>query len=313
MKFADEILVRLGDPASRRALFGAVVAERLVAACYGGLNLFAGPFSADPANLTIGAALDAQPRLRGHGRGPDGRFFEFDADFTDFAPVRPAYPALVEGSLSASLTDVSGRIASVVSTTGLLPPLDQLDAGASNSERSNADKLERRRRIELVKAIADPGLADDAALMLAGEWTDAAGVEDIPALLEKAAGPAGAARLAMQFELLDAGAARLRTARFAAGVIIGDPTDAESDLLGMVAQAREVQRLLRAAGHLTTPLGGIEPVVGTPVIWFVPKATFDDQTWPVGGNVPAGNLAQEREKRAAGWLAGQGIVLAGVG
>jgi len=313
MKFADAALIRLGDDAARKSLFGPIVAERLVAACYGAGDVFSGPFRADPANVTIGAAIDFQPRLRGGARCPDGRLFEFDADLVDLAPVRASCPVIIEGTISATLADVSGRISTVKSAAGPLPTLELLDAGVPPAVLGDPDKLERSRRIKLARALAGAALEEDVALLLAEEWTGNAGVSDIPEFLDAASGPATATRLEMQFELLDGNAApRQRTARFAAGVLVGDPADAEFGFLTMLNQSREAQRLLRASGHLTAPLGGIEPVVATPVVWFVPRTAFNDDHWPVDNNVQPAGRPGAREKRAAAWLAQQGIVLAGI-
>ena len=100
---------------------------------------------------------------------------------------------------------------------------------------------------------------------------------------------------------------------FVAGVVISDPLAAQGpSMLEIVARARAAQRVVRAAGKATAPLGGMEAVVSAPIVWFVPASTFDDDGWPLANGIPANERPARRQERAAAWLASEGIALAAV-
>ncbi|NMQ29744.1 hypothetical protein E4Q23_19420 [Candidatus Accumulibacter phosphatis] len=310
MRFEDKILLQLGDPAVCKTLFDGTLAERLLAASFGSLDLLAAPYTADPVTVMLGPT--APPQYRGRTRLPDGGLAEFEVDLIGQTHGPSALPAIIEGTVSAMLSPVTGRIATVESSTATMPTLAALDSAASAAELADPVLLERRRRIGLGKAIAGAGLSDGDAALLAGEWLSAAAEEDVAALLEAEAGPAGYARLAMRFAMREPAAPSQRTTRFTAGAIASTLADGSASVLDVLTQARAIQRVIRASGRGTASLGGMEPLVPAPVIWFVPAASFDDDDWPVAVNVAANDRPAARQTRAAAWFATQGIALIGV-
>jgi len=312
MHFVDRTLVRLADPASRGELFTPVVAERLAVAAFGSSETLTEPFAATVDRVTLGVTSNSEPQLRARLSPLDGRMWDVEAFGSGFAATAPFLPAVVEGSLSATAQQVNGRVATVEARRGVLPDLATLEAVATPAERANATLLERRRRIELARRLAEPALQDDDADLLARGWLVGAGVSGVEEFIAAGEGPHGVDRLALKFEPLEAGPAEVRSARFVAGVVVDDLSPDDVALLGMLQRTRELQKLVAFAGRRTEPLAGLEPKYSVPVLWFVPDTRFDDSDWPLDeGGFGFGRPAA-REARAAAWLAEHGIVLAGI-
>lgn len=313
MRFEDKVLIALGDPDSRKALFGATLAARLLRAGFGSLDPFTAPYAADAQSVMLAVAPSEPPRYRGRAQTTDGRFVQFDAELADPSACEPLLAAVVEGMLSATLAPVTGRIAAVTTRRGMLPTLAALDVAASAAERADVAMLERRRRIGLARAIAGDALDEDGAQLLADEWLQQATQDRVEDFLRSAAGPAGFERVALRYDVIEPAAPSQRTTRFVAGVVISDPLAAQGpSMLEIVARARAAQRVVRAAGKATAPLGGMEAVVSAPIVWFVPASTFDDDGWPLANGIPANERPARRQERAAAWLASEGIALAAV-
>lgn len=312
MHFADRTLIRMADPESRGALFTSVVAKRLVIAAFGSVDTLTDPFTATVDRLTLGVASGSELQLRGRLRPPDGPTWDFEAAAAGATAGALFLPAIVEGFLSATAELSTARVASVTTRSGSLPDLATLESTASAAERADPTLFERRRRIELVHRVADSQLADDVADRLGQQWLADARIARVEQLIASGRGPHGVDRLALKFEPLEPGPPAVRTARFVAGVVIDPLAPNDGGLLGMLQRTRELQKLVAAAGRRTEPLAGLEPKYPVPVLWLVPGETFEEDDWPVAPGVAAGDRATGRETRAAGWLAGHGIVLTGV-
>jgi hypothetical protein len=312
MHFVDRTLVRLADPASRVELFTPVVAERLAVAAFGTSETLTEPFAAVVDRLTLGVTCGSETQLRARVRPPDGRVWDVEASAGGFDAAASFMPAVVEGFLSATAQQVNARVATVEARGGALPNLAALEANATPAERANATLLERRRRIELAHRLADPALQDAEADLLARQWLTGAGVSTVEELIAVGEGPHGVARLALTFEPPEAGPPGVRSTRFVAGVVIDALSSEGGALLGMLERTRELQKLVATAGRRTEPLAGLEPTYAVPVLWFVPHTQFDDDDWPLDEGASLFNRPASREARAAAWLAGHGIVLAGI-
>ncbi|HYF90092.1 hypothetical protein [Azospirillum sp.] len=315
MHFEDNVLVRLGDPSQRASLFGDEVGERLARATFGIVPNPGETFPLKIDNVVLAVPLELETRMEtvGHLDWTQGRLTGEAVLRTGWAEA-PVAAALLEGTVTVTMAGSLGRISEVRTAPIPLPTLAELDGPAG--PLADPAARERARRIALgLRLVGNgTGLNDDELSDLMARWLAQQGYSQMVEFIEAAGPPSGAAfGVTLQFDLLDAAPPVARAVPFRAAALVREATDSVSWLQAALAEIRRLKRGMLQQPLATPPLDGIAPRDPVPVFLFVPKTLFEDAGWP--GALP-GASAEDRVKQrmatAAGWLAGEGVVLVSV-
>jgi len=302
--FVDTTLVRLADSATRGQVIDDAALSSLIDATYepGSMDV-AAPFGALFDAFELGVDLP-MPTLatgawlpRGGAERIEARFeitglprasLRVDALWTGSVTATVNFPSAVIESLDTAWADVGNIDAQIVSDLGGLPG----DPQVLEHER-------RERYLEQLRAVAaDPGALTEEALER--DLADA-GVRSIADLMERAGGGIGAVGAKLRMRVTTPPAATVRQLPVRTALLVRDDAALLADLL---RDSKQLSALMRGSGQV--PAGGDFPSRGKPtVMWVLPRTLFDDVGWPGPDNAT-------RRRRAAEWLAREGIALAAV-
>ncbi|WP_165226774.1 hypothetical protein [Aquisphaera insulae] len=304
MTFADKVLIRLADPATRDAVFDAVALEQFASAAYDTSRVaIQGPYSAVFEELRLGVAVGR----RGVAEGQWGRLGSSEKSAAEFqvsglGGTGVLVDAIWRGFIVARANAPVGRITSVTTSHADLAAIDREIVAALGALPSDPVALGQERRQRLVArlkaAVSEPPIVTDE-------------------LVDRLLSTAGAAGVNEFFDVASRGAAfepvrvtfsegppppppSPRPLPVAAAVLV---RDAGFGLAQLLADSRAVRDQLEAdaLGRADDP--ALRSRQGVLVVWIVPAALFLDADWP-GANPDA------RRKAAGDWLAREGIGLA---
>jgi hypothetical protein len=300
--FADQMLVRLADPATRAAIFDATALEQIASAAYDTSQAtLEGPYTAVFEEFELGLPVS---RI-GTAEGQWGQLGGSDRSAGSFNVSGFGDPVLISafwrGQVVVKVSASAGQIAAV--------DADWVDVGAIDRAIVNAlgalppdpvaRQTERRTRLtsQLKAAAADPDTVTDTVIDRAIQAT---GASSVNAFFERQARTAAIG--AVQVTFVDAAPAApvAKPLPIAAAIVV---PDLAAGLARALADARNVRDQLAGAGLGRADAPGVPLRRTVVVVWIVPEAVFQDAAWP-GANVAA------RRAAAGAWLAREGIGLA---
>lgn len=312
MTFADSILVRLADPATRAGVFDETALEQIATAAYDTVDMpLEAPFRADFSELRLGLALPRTGLVEG-AWAPVGSVARVDARLNVYGlgaepPLR--VDAFWRGSIVARTVPPTGRIVEVGTT---IPALDTIDAqivtelGALPADPDDLEAARRARLLERLREGIDPpeAIGETAVNALLAR----AGAGSVTELLEMGSGAPQPISVRVQYELLAAGPPVPRSLPLTAALLIRDA--ASFSLAQLLSESHLAREGVASLGLEALPDSQFRPRRSVVVLWVLQGEIFDDEAWPgaAGGSAAARRAA--RRAAAGVWLAREGIGLA---
>lgn len=303
MNFADKVLVRLANPATRAAVFDGPALEQIASAAYdtsrGALD---GPYSAVFDDFEIGVVVPRLGTLEGHFGSLSGTE-RSGAHFTVSGIGGSVFiiDAFWRGYVVARVSSPTGRITDVETAWPDLSAIDREIVVALGSLPANPATLATERRSRLIAQLqagsADPNVVTTDLIDRLVERTQSTSLNEYFDRYSRAAtfGPVQVTFAPGPPPVLSA-----KPLPVAAAILV---RDTPAGLSQMLADSRNVREYLEGAGMGRVEETGLPLRRGTLVIWVLPQTAFDDTDWP--GATPAA-----RRTAAGEWLAREGIGLA---
>lgn len=311
MDFVDSVLVRLGDPASRGAVFDDAALANLVAAAYDIEAMPVGPpYSAVFDDLTVGFAAPPVALAEGDWMGAGGMDrTEIRVQLHGVGQSALRIDALWRGALVVRTSAARDRVEALEVA---LPSLDVdpdivADLGALPTDPALLETERRTRVIARLRAGLHQGAAFTEAHL--DRLLAASHADSVSALVTDLSGQAATATVQLRYAPPPAAAPTPKSLPFAATVFI---RDTGFSLATLLAESRLARTRAEELGLDVPASDDVRRRHRVVAVWIVPVATFDDAAWP-GGD--AGTPAQQwaaRYARAGQWLAAEGIGLAAV-
>jgi hypothetical protein len=310
VEFVDAVLVRLGDPAERAAVFDQVALANLVEAAYDTEAMPVGPpFAAVFDDLTLGFAATPGAVLDGSWMGSGGLDrTEFRAQLHGLGEPAPRIDALWRGSLvvrTATARDTVEALEMRLPSLNVDPQI-VADLGGLPGDPVLLETERRTRVLTRLRAgLHQPAAFTDAQLDRLLDRAGAASVSELVALAQQAV----PATVQLRFSPPPAAAPAPKALPFAATVFV---RGAGFSLAALLAESRLARARAEDLGLDVPAPAEIRRRHRMVVVWVVPAVMFDDPDWPGGGNGPPTQQRAARLARAGRWLAAQGIGLAAV-
>jgi hypothetical protein len=309
--FIDTTLIRIADPATRAGIFDQSTLEQMAAAAYDTSSLILqGPYSAIFDKFQLGLSVNSVGLLEGvfrmPGTTPGG---DIQLQISGLGPLLPMRgDALWVGSIVARTVPLNSRITSV----RVRFALDDIDAailrdlGALPGDAATLEVERRKRFLAAMRgAMVQPELMTDAAL---NDLLARAGASSVGDLMTNHREQIASGVLQIGFSQGSDQAPSPAPLPIAAAILIRDISVSIAQLL---MESKLLREQLTDRG-ITVPSNSALPARNPfLVVWLVPIAMFDDAAWPGVGADPNA-LRSDRRRKAATWLAPEGIVVAGV-
>jgi hypothetical protein len=309
--FIDATLIRIADPATRASVFDQPTLEQMVAAAYDTSSLaLREPYSPIFDRFELGLSVSAVGMLEGMfrmpGATPSG---DIQLQISGLGPLLPMRgDALWVGSIVARTVPLNSRIGSVRARF----TLDDIDAairkdlGALPADPAALETERRRRFLAAMRgAMNQPELLTEPAF---DDWLAGVGATSVGDLIVNHRDQIASGVMQIGFSQDIDQAPSPAPLPIAAAILIRDINVSVAQLLMESKMLREQLTDRGIAIPSNSALPARNPFL---VVWLVPIAMFDDAAWPGVGADPEA-LRADRRRKAAIWLAPEGIVVAGV-
>jgi hypothetical protein len=299
--FVEKITVQLADPVSRPTVFTSEHLKRVLSVCYRTDEMpVSGPFTAVFDEFGFGFLPSLSSMLEGWigipattGSNPISLRLDGLGQATSTQPdaiwrgsiiarSTPSYSPIENVEFTWLLDDIDAEI---LAALGSMPPQPQLEA-------------ERRTRFlnHFKAASIEPALVTEASLDV---WLAQVGAESVSQYLESQRPGVTVGVTQIAFAAAPAGQPTPKPLPIACALLIRGATQSIRALLN---ESASVRKSLASSGIEMPDEPLSKRRFKFAVGWVLPKSIFADTDWP-GAN------ATDRENRAAGWLADQGIAL----
>lgn len=308
MDFVDSVIVRLGDPASRGAVFDDSSLANLVTAAYDTEAMPMGPpYAAVFDELTVGYAAPpvavAEGEWMGVG-GTDRTELKVRLQGVGQSPLR--IDALWRGGLVVRTSAAQDRVEALKISVPSLD-VDPDIIAAFGALPTDPVRLEAERRTRVVARLR-AGLHQPAA------FTDAhldrllavADADSVSALVTGLRDQAATATIQLRYADSPGNPPTPRVLPFAAVVLV---RDTGFSLATLLAESRLARTRAEELGLDVPASGDVRRRHRITVAWVVPVTTFDDPDWPGGAGANPEQQRAARIARASQWLATEGIGL----
>jgi len=310
--FVDATLIRIGDPATRAAVFDQTTLEQMAQAAYDADALgLEGPFNAVFDQVTLGMSIATVGVLEGMIRNQSGGpATELHLQVAGLGPLLPArVDVLWRGSVVARTVPANSPITSV-KLRFVVDDIDKEiidDLGALPDDPAVLETERRPRLLAKMRgAMAQPALLSDAAF---DNWLSSVGASSVNDLIDNHRGSIEPSVMQLQFAPPFDGAATPRQLPIAAAILIRDGDGLS--IADLLVESKMIREALSEKGIDVARDRSLPAKSPFLVLWVVPITVFDDSDWPgVGGNAAA--LRLDRRNKAAVWLGAEGIVIVGV-
>jgi hypothetical protein len=311
VNFIDTALIRIADPATRAAVFDQPTLEAMAAAAYdSGALLLGGPYSAVFDRFELGLSVSSLGSVEGVFRMPGGvSTGEIQLQLGGLGPLLPMRSdALWVGSIIARTTPLNSRIKSVRASFSIddIDAAIRADLGALPADPAALEAERRKRLIATMKAaMSQPDLLTDDAF---NEWLGRIGATSVSDLLTNHRNVLSSGVLQVGFSPAADAVAAPAPLPIAATVLIRDQGVSIAQLLFESKMLREQLTERGVVVPAKSSLPALNPFLA---VWLLPITVFDDAAWP-GAGADQDALRADRRRKAAAWLAPEGIVIAAV-
>lgn len=305
MNFTDKVLIRLADPATRKAVFDPEALEQFASAVYDTSQIvLQGPFDSVFEELQLGMAIQKTGDVEGQWgslgasersgvnlqvTGMGGSPLLVDALWTGYIVARVSAPAGRITTVTTSWPDASAMDREIVQALGALP--------AGELQREQARRA--RMLAHLRAAAADPDVVTDAML---DRLLATAGAQSVNEFFDRYASTVSMGPVRITISPGPVTPPLPKPLPVSAAILVRDAGAGWAQLL---ADSKFVRTQLESAGMGRPNDPSLRMLRSLLVVWVLPANTFADNDWP------GADLAARR--RAAGqWLAKEGIGLATV-